>query len=55
MMEAVSASETSVGFYQTARRNIPEYIQRYTCRYENLKYHLLTGYETVLRGRQSVL
>jgi hypothetical protein len=40
-MEAVSTSETSVSFYQTTRRNIPEYSHLYTRRRENLISHVL--------------
>jgi hypothetical protein len=36
-VEAASASETSVNFYETTRRNIPEDILIHTCRRENLK------------------
>jgi hypothetical protein len=39
-MEAVSTSETSANFYQTARRNIPEDSYLHTRRRENLKSHL---------------
>jgi hypothetical protein len=39
MMEAVSASETSVNFYQTTRRNNPEDSHLHTRRRENLKSH----------------
>jgi hypothetical protein len=39
-MEAASTSETSVNFYQTTRRNIPEDIHLRTSRRENLKSHL---------------
>jgi hypothetical protein len=39
MMEAESTSETSVNFYQTIRRNIPEDSHRHTRRSENLKSH----------------
>jgi hypothetical protein len=38
-MEAVSNSEYSVNFYQTARRNNPEDSHLYTFRDENLKSH----------------
>jgi hypothetical protein len=38
-MEAVSTSETSVNFYQTTRRNIPEDSHLHTRRCENLKSH----------------
>jgi hypothetical protein len=37
MMEAVSTSETSVNFYQTTWRNIPEDSHLYTRRREILK------------------
>jgi membrane-bound lytic murein transglycosylase MltF len=39
MMEAVRSSETSVNFYQTTRRNIPEDSHLHTRRRENLKSH----------------
>jgi hypothetical protein len=39
MMVAASTSETSVNFYQTTRRNIPEGSHFYTRRRENLKSH----------------
>jgi hypothetical protein len=39
MMEAVSTSETSVNFYETTRRNIPEDSHLHIRRRENLKYH----------------
>jgi hypothetical protein len=39
MMEAVSTSETSVNFYQTTWRNIPEDSHLYTRSSENLKSH----------------
>jgi hypothetical protein len=39
MMEAVSASETSVSIYQTARRNITEDSYLHTRRRENLNSH----------------
>jgi hypothetical protein len=39
MMEAVSTSETSVNFYVTTRRNIPEDNHLHTRRRENLKSH----------------
>jgi hypothetical protein len=41
MTEAVSISETSVNFYQTARRNIPEDSHVHDCRHERLDFHLL--------------
>jgi hypothetical protein len=40
MMEAANTSETSVNFYQTTRRNIPEDGHLHTRRRENLKFHL---------------
>jgi hypothetical protein len=39
MMVAGSTHETSVIFYQTARRNIPEDSRLHTRRRENLKSH----------------
>jgi hypothetical protein len=39
MMEAANTSETSVNFYETARRNIPEDSHLKTRRRENLKFH----------------
>jgi hypothetical protein len=39
MMEAVSTSETSVNFYQTTRRNIPENSYLQTRHRKNLKSH----------------
>jgi hypothetical protein len=39
MIEAVSAFETSVNFYQTTRRDIPEDGHLHTRRRENLKSH----------------
>jgi hypothetical protein len=38
---AVSTSETSVNFYQTLLRNIPEGSHLHTCSCENLKTHKL--------------
>jgi hypothetical protein len=40
MMEAVSTSETSVNFYETTRRSIPEGCYIHTRRRENLKSHM---------------
>jgi hypothetical protein len=37
MMEAINTSETSVNFYQTSRRNIPEDCHLHIRRRENLK------------------
>jgi hypothetical protein len=42
MMDAASTSETSVNFYQTTRRNIPEDSHLHTRCRENLKSHLIT-------------
>jgi hypothetical protein len=39
MREAVSTSETSVNFYQSARRNIPEDSHLHTRCCKNLKSH----------------
>jgi hypothetical protein len=39
MMEAVSTSETSVNFYETAWRNIPEDGNLHTRRRKNMKSH----------------
>jgi hypothetical protein len=38
-MGVVSTSETSDGFYETTRRNVPEYSRVHTFRHENLKSH----------------
>jgi hypothetical protein len=40
MMEAVSTSETSVNFYETTRRSIPDGYHLHTRRRENLKSNL---------------
>jgi hypothetical protein len=42
MKETVSTSETSVSFYQTTLRNIPEDYHLHTRRRENLKSHKTT-------------
>jgi hypothetical protein len=39
IMEGLIASGTSVNFYQTARRNIPQDSDIEICRLENLKSH----------------
>jgi hypothetical protein len=39
MMEVVSITETTVNFYQTTRRNIPQDSHFHTHRRENLKSH----------------
>jgi hypothetical protein len=39
MMAAVSSSKTSVNFYQTTRRNVPEDSHLHTRRRENPKSH----------------
>jgi hypothetical protein len=41
MKEAARTSETSVNFYQTTRRNIPEDSNLHTRRCENLKSYLV--------------
>jgi hypothetical protein len=41
MMEAASISETSVNFYHTTRRNIPQDTHLHTRRRYNLKYYLV--------------
>jgi hypothetical protein len=41
MIKTTCTSETSVSFYQTTRRNIPEDRRLYTHRHENLKSHLI--------------
>jgi hypothetical protein len=43
MMEAVSTSETLVGFYQTTQNNVPEDSCLHTRRCENLKYHTVSN------------
>jgi hypothetical protein len=40
----VITSETSVNFYQTRRRNIPEYCHLYTGRRKNVKSHYANLY-----------
>jgi hypothetical protein len=41
MMEAANTSKTSIYFYQTTRRNIPEDSPLHTRRLENMKFHLI--------------
>jgi hypothetical protein len=49
-MEAASTSETSVNFYHTTQRNIPEDSHLHTRRRQNLKSHLVNLYgEAALR------
>jgi hypothetical protein len=61
MMEAVSTSETSTSFYQTARRNSAEDSHLYTCRRENLKSHDFTelvcvdNYNCLLKKLSNIL
>jgi hypothetical protein len=43
VLEATSTSETSVNFYQTIRRNIPEGSHLHILRRENLKFRRLLG------------
>jgi hypothetical protein len=45
MMEAANASETSVNFYQTTRRNKSEDSRFHTRRRENLKSHFADEWE----------
>jgi hypothetical protein len=45
MMEAASTSETSVNFYQTTRRNIPENSNLHTRHRENLKSHIMCRHD----------
>jgi hypothetical protein len=40
MIEAASTCETSVNFYHTTRRSIPEDIHLHTPRLGNLKFHI---------------
>jgi hypothetical protein len=42
MMETIGTSETSVNFYQTTQRNIPEGNHLHTRRRENLKSQLFS-------------
>jgi hypothetical protein len=42
MMEAASTSETTINFYHTTRRNIPEDSHLQACRRENLKPPILS-------------
>jgi hypothetical protein len=46
-MEAASASETSVNFYQTTRRNNPEDGHLYIRRRENLEPHIRSSFSTM--------
>jgi hypothetical protein len=50
MMEAVSTYETSVNFYQTTRRNIPEESHFHTRRSEKLKSHLTFYFVNLFTG-----
>jgi hypothetical protein len=47
-MEAASTSKTSVNFYQTTRRNIPEDSHLHTHRRENRKYQQILDIIIVL-------
>jgi hypothetical protein len=53
MMEAVITSETSVSFYQTTRRNIPE--GSHSRRREKLKSHTPPSSHNILKMEQSQL
>jgi hypothetical protein len=44
MMGAASTSETSANFYQTTRRYSPEDNHLHSCRRENLKSNMRTGF-----------
>jgi hypothetical protein len=48
MMEAERTSETSVKFYQTTQRNIPEDSHLHTRRSENLKSQLLLRLKMIM-------
>jgi hypothetical protein len=54
MMVAINASETSVNFYQSTRRSIPEDSNLNTRRRENLKYHQFSSHISYFprNGRQ---
>jgi hypothetical protein len=52
MMEAASASETSVNFYQTTGRNNPEDSRLHNRRRENLKSHIINNIFTLLTVSQ---
>jgi hypothetical protein len=47
MMEAARTSETSVNFYQTARRYNPEDSHLRTHRRENLKFYCLSSFKDI--------
>jgi hypothetical protein len=53
-MEAVRTSETSVDFYETTRRNIPEACNLHTRRRENLKSHCLSFNSAFKTVKQSL-
>jgi hypothetical protein len=59
MTEVKSTSETSVNFYQTTWRNIPEDSHLHTRRRENLKSHnekyIFTGIRLALFGIKQLL
>jgi hypothetical protein len=50
-MEDASTSETSVNFYQTTRRNIPEDSHLHTRSWENLKSHVMFVIYIVWTGK----
>jgi hypothetical protein len=52
MMEAASASEMPVNFYQTTRRNDTEDSHLHTRRRENLRSHNLRKFEIFKRNKQ---
>jgi hypothetical protein len=46
LIEVVSISETSVNFYETAQRNVPENYHIHTRGSENVKSHVLKRFIT---------
>jgi hypothetical protein len=52
MMEKEGTSETSVNFYQTARRKNPEDSHVHTRSRENLKSHILTTGSFIKNNKQ---
>jgi hypothetical protein len=55
MVEAASTSETSVNFYQSIRRNIPEGNHLHTRRRKNLKSHIILGHSVFGHERWATL
>jgi hypothetical protein len=52
IMEVVNMPETSVSFYQTTPRNIPEHSRLYTRWLENLKSHVVCRHRIYLHEMQ---